>query len=139
MRVFLRGDSGLLRGVEAHRRGERWSINGFKTDLSPTGKFETLLGWGESDGRAVICTTDSGVEVIVPERLTHLLYGDSINYLSPAYRHDPNAADFANAIASKATFNPDDLGGSYVWDAPIPHRDDWDQEIENLLAHVASL
>lgn len=68
MHVFLRNGSGLLVGEEAHRIGDDWLIRGFRTDLTPTGKKETLLGWGESDGLAEVFETDSGIEVIVPER-----------------------------------------------------------------------
>lgn len=77
MNVFLRNESGMLYGVDAHRFDGDWYIGGARvgngTSLTPTGRTEQLVGWGESDGEGVVCVNDYGVEVIVPHKFAHLV------------------------------------------------------------------
>lgn len=62
-----------------------------------------------------------------------------IEYIAPAYRAEVDASAFAGAIALRAQFAPDALGGAYAWDAPIPPRSEWDREIDAMIEHYESL
>lgn len=77
MNVFLRNESGLLYSASAHRFDGDWYIGGARvgngTSLTPTGRIERLIGWGESDGDGIVCETDYGVDVIVPSKFSNLI------------------------------------------------------------------
>ena len=64
-----------------------------------------------------------------------------IDLIAPAYRNAPGAAEFAAYLSSVITYAADTLdeSGSYVWDAPIPARAEWDREALELRDHLLAL
>jgi hypothetical protein len=92
------------------------------------------IGTGE-DGQIV------DVEAATQEHGERCLTGNHpLCYLHPRHRSHPEAQAFAEAIDDAM---PDDVTPDtfpdYAWDDDIPPREDWDQQIADLLAHVRSL
>lgn len=64
---------------------------------------------------------------------------ETLDYLAPAYRQDPNAAEFAEALGAALDWSPSDFGSGYAWESPVPPRETWAREIAALAAHVQAL
>lgn len=64
---------------------------------------------------------------------------NAIDYIAPARRDDNGAQQFAAILAATLSWTPEDFGGEYAWDAPIPAADRMQAEADSLQAHLETL
>lgn len=49
------------------------------------------------------------------------------------------AEEWSQYLESNCDWSLDEFGGQYPWDAAVPAREDWDREVEEMNAHLATL
>lgn len=78
MRCYVRRPGGSLDRADALIiEGDLYLGGGsYPVHLTQTGEAE-LIGWGEDDGPAASCQTDTGIEVIVPGQFIEAILGES--------------------------------------------------------------
>ena len=62
---------------------------------------------------------------------------NKIRFVSSRYAGHPDAAAFNAVLAEHLPAGTEDRM-DYVWDAPIPAREDWEREAAALAAHLKS-